>query len=388
VIRKLDPAFVRNVQPSDQLQEFWDEVVRGLSLRVFPKPSTAKSWALRYRVNRRQRRLTLGDVSLLSLPEARAKAKAAMREVDKSIDPAEEKRTRRDALTVGEFADVYIERYAKRKKKSWRNDQSQLKTEILPTWEHRLMQDIKRPDVNELLQDIAERGPILANRVRSLLHKMFNYAIASEVVEFNPVAKTERPGVEVARDRVLTADEIRKLWRACTGIAGAAFKFQLATAQRQGEVFDAKWSDVNLDEARWTIPSTSAKNKLSHKVFLNTVALDILRELRLTANPDKEPFIFAGERGKRERAALATKLALDDFKAGKDIRRTAATILGENGIDRFVIGRVLNHVEKSITRVYDRASYDPQKRVASDTLGRVLTQILENKKASVLAFAR
>ena len=82
--------------------------------------------------------------------------------------------------------------------------------EVLPYWKHRLARDITRRDVRERIEAIAKRGPIFANRVRAMIHKLFNFAIQHDIVEHNPVAGTARPGIERKRDRVLKEDEIRQ----------------------------------------------------------------------------------------------------------------------------------------------------------------------------------
>ena len=82
-----------------------------------------------------------------------------------------------------------MERHAKKKKKSWRNDQAILNADILPLWRHRLLKEIARRDVRELLNTIVDRGaPIHANRVRACLSKLFKFAIIEDAVEVNPVA--------------------------------------------------------------------------------------------------------------------------------------------------------------------------------------------------------
>jgi hypothetical protein len=86
-------------------------------------------------------------------------------------------------------AEIYMERHAKAKKKSWRNDRAILNADILPVWRHRLRKDITRRDVRELLNAIVDRGaPIHANRVRACWSKLFKFVITEDGVEVNPVA--------------------------------------------------------------------------------------------------------------------------------------------------------------------------------------------------------
>ena len=130
----------------------------GLALRV--TENGAKSWTILYRHRGRLRRLTLGSVAVIDLAYAREQAKEKLRAANKGADPASEKHERRRAKTIGDLATDYIERHAKRKKRSWKDDDRMLRTEVLPDWEHKAIEDIKRRDVRGLVDAIAERGAL------------------------------------------------------------------------------------------------------------------------------------------------------------------------------------------------------------------------------------
>jgi integrase len=389
---------VANLKPRATAFYQSDTTISGLAVRV--APDGAKTWSLRYRVGRRQRRLTLGSYAVLTLADARQRAKDALKLVSAGVDPGQTKQDRRDADTVSDFAKTYIEKHAKPRKKSWKVDQRRLNIDVLPLWTHRLMKDITRRDVRELLDAIAARpAPIVANRVRSLLHKLFNVAIELGIVEVNPVTATRRPGVEQQRDRVLTHDEMRTFWTACDALPlemRAAWTLRLLTAQRGGEVYGMHWQDVDLEGGWWTIPAGLSKNKLAHRVPLSAAAVDILREVRAKADermktqkhPKPSVFVLRTARGKRQQAEAAATFNIDDFR-GHDLRRSAASSMASSGVSRLVISKILNHVERGVTAVYDRHSYDAEKRIALDAWARTLTNIIEQKdSATVVAFAR
>jgi len=178
---------------------------------------------------------------------------------------------------------------------------------------------------------------------------------------------------------VLSEIEIRTLWKALDAESAemaAGFRLRLLTAQRGGEVFNIRWEDLDLDNRWWTIPAEDAKNKLPHRVPLSTPALKILNAL---IKDDRSGFyVLAGARGKRGRAEAASRLGVTDF-VGHDLRRTAASYMASDGVQRLVIGKILNHVEPGVTRVYDRHSYDAEKREALDAWARRLTTILKAK---------
>jgi hypothetical protein len=139
----------------------------GFGLRV--AASGRKSWILLYRFGRHPRRLTLGTHPLLSLAAARARAKEALATVVAGGDPATAKRDERTAISFSELADEYIERHAKPKKRTWRDDERMLKKYVPKEWRHTNAAEIRRRDVRDLLDSLVGRTPILANRVLALV---------------------------------------------------------------------------------------------------------------------------------------------------------------------------------------------------------------------------
>ena len=399
-----------------------DGGVPGLAIRV--NPSGRKSWTLTYRIGRRQRRWTIGTYPVISLASARKKARLALTQLDAGVDPAERKRTDREQETFNALATAYLKK-AKLKKRSWAQDDLLMRSVLLPVWKHRLVKDIKRRDVKDLLASIVERGkPVMANRVQALISTVFNYALREDWVETgNPAALIEKQP-EVSRERVLTDDELRTLWavledtktlhRVTDKVASPAISPMIArglqvlllTAQRSGEVFTMKWEDLDLVEGWenmklvsgwWTIPATTAKNKQAHRVPLVPRVVDLLREAKATGPVDNR-WVFGGEKGgsvaaraSKAMRALRSTDAIDFDVHRHDLRRTAATVMGRAGVPRTTIAHVLNHVDRGsrATQIYDRYDHDAEKRVALETWARRLDEILTAKElARVVPFAR
>ena len=381
----LTARLVEGLKPGSTRLEYFDRRVPGLALRV--SVAGGKSWVLLYRHHRRLRRWTIGRYPTLSLADARDLARTGLRDAERGHDPAQAKQDAHDADTFQELADRYITEYAEPRKRSWKDDRRLLRTEVLPLWRHRPACEIRRRDVRELVEAVARRGaPILANRLRALLHTLFGFALAGDIVEVNPVTGVPRPGVERQRDRVLTDVEIRQLWAALEALPvemAAGFKLRLLTAQRGGEVFNMRWADLDLAGGWWTIPAEVSKNRLPHRVPLTTPVLTILKVLhqRGVTNARKTApiYVLAGARGKRQRSEASKSLGIPDF-VGHDLRRTAASHMASAGVQRLVISKVLNHVERGVTAVYDRHSYDAEKQTALETWARKLTAILDAKR--------
>jgi integrase len=357
--------------------EYFDEALPGFSLRV--AASGRKSFCVLYRSGRRLRRYTLGGYPVLGLARARELARSALAEAALGGDPALQKVERRRALSFAALSTEYLELHARPNKKTWREDERRIRKTLLPAFRHVPATDVKRAHVRDLIDEILVRGaPYEANRTHALLRKMFNWAVARDLVERSPVAGLPRPAKERRRQHVLREDEVRRFWQALDPeppAVAASLKLRLYTAQRGGEVRTMQWDDVELETGWWTIPEERAKNDLSHRVFLVPAALSLLPA------PTGSPWVFPNRDGTgpmltaqksiervRERAGIELR--------GHDLRRTAASHMASIGVPRLVIAKILNHVDRSVTAIYDRYSYDREKRQAMEAWARRLGEIL------------
>ena len=233
----LTDRFIRSIRPAVKRVEYVDSKVTGLALRV--TPNGAKTWAVRYRHRGRLRRLTLGSLNIVGLSKARERARDLLHDASKGGDPATDKQLGRKAETIEDLANLYMEKWARPRKRSWKADRNLLDRKVLPKWRNRAIVDIRRSDVRQLVEAVAEAGaPIVANRVAALLSKMFSFALDRDLVEVSPATRIPRPGREQARARVLSDAEIRILWTALDALPepmAALYRLRLLTAQRGGK---------------------------------------------------------------------------------------------------------------------------------------------------------
>jgi len=162
-------------------------------------------------------------------------AKDALRDAAKGINPAAKKKENRKADTFKDVAGDFMERYSKKKKKSWRGDQRIIDNKLNPRIGRVKAKELTRAQVREIVETIAENAPYEANRVLACLPKIYNWAISEDLVEANPCDHVAAPGEEIRRDRVLTEDEIRTLWKDLKNEqlpVASTFKLRLLTAQR------------------------------------------------------------------------------------------------------------------------------------------------------------
>jgi integrase len=254
--------------------------------------------------------------------------------------------------------------------------------------------EITRRDVKDMVEKIAKRAPIMANRTLDLLRRIFKWGIEEDIVAASPCYPIRKPGKEHARSRTLTEDEIKKVWAALDGATtgkkaqrklrlqtAASLKLRIITAQRGGEVMSMEWSEINGDW--WTIPEKKSKNGLEHRVPLSPMALRIISQMKSLAENKPSKYIFPSPKGDghienvQKAIQQIRKLTGINF-VGHDLRRTAASLMTGMGIPRLVVGKILNHVEPGVTKVYDRHSYDKEKREALESWSKRLMVIVSD----------
>lgn len=397
---KLTDAAVKRIKPPKDGQiDYFDSTFPGLALRV--GKTGRKAWASFYRVDGKLRRDTLGTYPSLSLADARKKARGRLDIVEAGGDPkllqesvrAEQAEKRKNTMRA--VVDTFIERYAKPRNRSWGETKRLFDNEVMPGWGDRPIGTITRRDVHELMDAIMDSGrPYVANRAFAALRKLFNWAIERGYLETSPCDRLKPPATEEKRDRVLSDDEFRAVWKA-SGTSGEPFgsliRTLFVTGQRLEEVATMKIDDVSFDDAVWRLPKEATKGKRAHWVPLSPLAVEILGARPIVADKDDEtvpkhgPYLFSTRHGHKPAAGFSKWKAAIDKASGvtgwrlHDIRRTIATQLASLGVSSDVIGRVLNHAPKGVTaEVYMWHDFMPEKRRALNGLGRLISLMADD----------
>ena len=253
---------------------FFDTDVPGFGLRL--RASGARTWIFQYKVGGRTRRLVLGNAS--AVKPARA------REIAGELhglggDPAAEKRdsVRRSQDTFGNLIDRFLEQYNKRPK-TVEEVTRHLKTYSAPL--HSMPVDsITLRDVADLLTKLDKSsGSTTANRVRSTLSAVFGWAMREGLALSNPVVNTNKRD-EHPRDRVLSNDEIKRIWNAAgDDTFGTIIKLLILTGRRRSEISELRWSEIGADAIQ--LPSVRTKNRRAHVVPLAPTARSLLEKSR------------------------------------------------------------------------------------------------------------
>ena len=410
---------IEAVKPKGFRFEIGDRKVKGLRLIV--QPTGAKSWAVRYTAAGRDRRLTLGPYPTLQLDEARKRASAAKLAVTTGQDPAAQKiEARRIAAAGLDKADrlaavwkEYDERHLSTKRKATRAAASVVFNRyVIPTLGKRHISEVTKRDVLGILDDLLKSSkPGAANRARAALTAFFNWCLSRDIIQMTPCAGIKPPAPVKFRDRVLTDDEIRWLWRACQEPDslhpfGRAVQLDILTGARRSEVCCMTDKELKLADTLWRLPAARSKNHREHDVHLTETALAILAAVPrikseagyiFTTTGKTPPSGFSNFKERVDRLML--QYAREEAKARgddpakveiapwvlHDLRRTMASGMARLGIQLPVIERCLNHVSGSfggIVGIYQRHTFADEKKAAFEAWSLHVESLVGIKRAA------
>jgi integrase len=266
--------------------------------------------------------------------------------------------------------------------------ESVVRRELIPAWGDRPVTQISRRDIVALIEAIIDRGgpshgrgsrrksggPYAARHALSTARNLFNWACETGRMDTSPCDRLKAAklhGAPKRRDRVLSDDELRKVWQAALATSypyGPLVRLLLLTGQRRDEVAGARWHEVDLDKGLLTIGPDRMKAKTGHAVPLTAKAVEILRSLPRFVAGD---FIFSGQAGTKSFSGFSKAKQRLDAKIGgippytlHDLRRTVRTRLAELGVSPFVGELVIGHTQRGIHAIYDLYRYGAEKRDA------------------------
>ena len=400
---KLTDPVVRTLTSASPQTDYWDQLQQGLGMRV--GRAGGRTWVVRYRTpTGTRRRLKLGRYPTMSLAQARQAAKQVMAEVLLGGDPQRERARRRRAKTMRDLAEDYLERHARRNKRSWAKDQAILDRHVLPMIGDLDPRKVTRMDV----EAIVERARVLGlstqvNRIFEVTRAMFNWAVGLHV-DTPPTEGMRKPVRERPRERNLSHDELRIIWRRIEQGAvledgrravisepvQIALKLLLVTGQRVSEVSQPAKAEVDLENRVWTLPGGRAKNGRSHRVPLSNIAVSLIERAWVLSGDSAYLFPTPVGRGGQEKGAkpigpTALNHALARVLAGSgvtdvrphDFREAVATGMAALYVPEAHISAVLNHARGTVTaRHYSRYSFEREKREAFDVWAAKLDEML------------
>lgn len=423
----------------------------GLYLRVRPN-NAPKVWFFRYTINGKTRKMQLGAYPLLTLAAAREKRDALLKLTKQGTDPtvaiakeAEEREAKERALaarlTVNDLFSRWQTVELVRRKDKGAEITRMFRKDVLPKIGNLYVEDVRKGHITEIVDELLSRGVTrMAKLVFGLIRQMFRYAAERDIIDFEPTAtirKSKIGGKDTERDRVLSEDEIKALHKQISNAklldtTQLAVWICLATCCRIGELTNAKWEHIDIENMRWWIPPENSKNARAHNIQLSKFAVDKFEALKVAfqgkherrqeknkknKNPieNPSPFVFPDKSKNKPVSSKTITKQLSDrqrvnlnphkhrvggalsgalvLKGGKwtphDLRRTGATIMVSLGVLPEVAERCLNHIEQNkIKRTYQHHSYEKEMAEAWQLLGERLDLLTTKSSQNIVTIKK
>ena len=397
---------VKALKPTGQRYTVWDPLLPGHAVRVSIRGKRS-FYAVRRRAGEtRPTWVFLGIYPVLSLGQARDKARAVLTALAEGHDPAalaetkrraeEEAAQQREENLFRKVAELYIRRRLSRLK-SRALPISQIRREMLPAWGDRPIASITRRDVIELIDAVYDNkppgdeqrkkgGPNAARHTFSAARALFEWACGRDIIAVSPCDRLKAidlHGSPPSRDRVLSDSELRRVWNAALATPfpfGPMLRVLMILGQRRDEIAAMRWAEIDFDRALLTLGRERMKEEVAHTVPLTPAVVEILEGLPRFAGND---FVFAGLKpAKPFNGFSKAKRRLDKLIGDiapytlHDLRRTVRTRLSELGVTPFIGELVIGHTQKGVHAVYDRHRYEAEKRDALERWERSLLDIV------------
>lgn len=351
--------------PSDKRRiDYFDTRLQGLLLKV--SESGRRSYYIRYAdTHSRTREKRFANASIMSLSDARTKAKELLARLSLGDDPFLEQSQRKNIPT---YRDYIINRYLPHMrvhKRSWRVDEAHLRLHILPMLGHLYMDDIKKQHAFDLAKSHRKQDfkPSSTNRMLNVAHRTFSCAIEWEIAgaTSNPISAVKRLKENNLRDRYLSNHELHRLLNVLDSAEHPRIKgiitMLILTGARRNEVLAMKWSDIDFQNQLWRIEFN--KSGTTHYVPLSTGAITLLRNTErvegvdhIFFNPDTlQPYVNIFHAWNKVR-----KLAgIEDIRL-HDLRHSYASFLVNQGRSIYEVQKILGHSTVKTTQRYAHLS--------------------------------
>lgn len=375
---KFTQAFMANglvCPPGKKRIEYCDVDMPGLLVEVRSAPNAVPTWYVRYKELGKTRYERLGDLRSLSLLQARklAVAFAAKREKTQQEEIKDEPKP--EAMTLDAFVRDHVNPHNAMRKRSHGRD-LQLYRRIGPKFGQLKLTDIRRREVqvfhNDLVQ-VEKLAPASADHHIVYLKRILNLAQQWEFLEKNVLAKVPLMKVDNKVERYLSAEETKRLVAVLTTDlaygASYAMLFLLSTGARLNEALQAKWEQVDLENAIWRIPASNSKSKKSRAVPLNESAMWVLDQLWTKGKHD---YVFVNQATNKPWVTLTrawyrlrAKAGIEDLRL-HDLRHSYASFLANAGQSLLLIQQLLGHADPRTTLRYAHLSSEKLKEAANE----------------------
>ncbi len=374
-------SFISSLPPAPQGKRnyYHDSKVVGLEIMVTDKGS--KSFKVTKKKSGRIIRVTLGKYPDLSIENARKKAHEVNAQIADGINPNEEKGKLNQEITFGNLFLEFLERYAKKHKKTWEDDERDI-NRLYSHWFKRRISTITNQDIRYFHEKLGNEKPYMANRMLARIKVIYNKAIQWGYKGENP-ANNIKKFKEESRDRFIQPDELPRFFESLNQeeneIAKDYIYLSLYTGARKGDVLSMKWEQIDFVSKKWRIPLP--KNQEPHTIPLIKEALEILENRKrenekLDLEDFQKQWVLPSSKSKdghltepkKAWARILQKAQIENLRL-HDIRRTMGSYQAISGASNNIIGKTLGHKNQSTTAIYARINLDPVQESMEKAVG-------------------
>lgn len=365
---------------------YWDAGLPGFGVKVTPR--SRKVFVVLYRIGgagSRLRKYTIGPYGRVTLQMARAEAQKVLAARLEGRDPATEKRESKRRMTadrVDDLIEVFIVQHVSKTRKAAEISRL-LRREVVSRWGNRCVHAIGKRDIVELASEIAQRGtPMAANTLLKVIKTFLNWCVGRAVIDASPAEGVPLPGKEVARDRVLTNNELASVIRAGRQIGGAyggIVEMLALTGQRREEVAQMVGDEIDFNCRTWTLPGSRTKNGKPHIVHLSEACIKLIKRASRSGS-----YVFSISGVRPFQNFTNAKRALDELSGVTgwrlhDLRRTCVSGMARLGVPPHVADKILNHQSGTISgvaAVYQRHDFLAERKLALERWGQYIETLV------------
>jgi integrase len=377
----------------------WDSDLKGFGVRI--RPSGVKTYILHYRMAGGRsavvQKYTIGKHGSPWTPDsARREAEHLLALINQGIDPAKQRNTEKESMTVAALCEVYlVEGCAIKKPSTLATDKGRITRHIIPLLGKKKAKDVTRTDITRFLQDVATGktaieektslrgvarvtgGKGTATRTLGLLGGIFTFAVEHGICDNNPTEGVKR-FKDNRNERFLSASEIARLGEAISAMEGedtlttlqaTAIRLLLFTGCRKSEILSLKWAYIDFERGYIRLPDSKTGQKA---VAMGAPALQLLSDL-----PRMSDWVFPAASGTGHMIGLPKKWEAVRKRAGldgvrlHDLRHSFASFGAAAGDSLLVIGKLLGHSDSKTTSRYAHLADDPVKSAANRIAGSI-----------------
>jgi integrase len=361
--KRLDDARVAKLKVKAKRYAVPDPEMRGHYVRISTRGAKT-FWAVTRDPSGKQYWRMIGEASKMSIDDARQEAAKVIRSIRGAApDSFEAIAEQWLALHCAKLRPDSVAEYRRSVRR------------MAEAWEGRDLASIERDDITKLLDVLEQKhGTRAANYALQTFRALANWHQTRSRHYRSPVVPKMWRGDHVKRDRILSDQELRAVWKQAeaNGIYGALVRLALLTAQRQAKLASMKWADI--EDGVWTIATAPREKGNAGALILPGAVLAIISE-----QPRSGAYVFGGAKpisgwAKRKKA-FDRKVPLAPW-VFHDLRRSARSLLSRAGVRSDIAERVMGHAIAGVQSVYDRHSYADQKADALQRLAATINSII------------